>query len=321
MDRKEYQDTVNTAFPLRKGLEKDIIRRAYGKRKSRNFISSMAGVAALTVVILTAGIFLSDFEKSSQSRGNINVADNSNDGQGKIEQNLIQKMFTVKAYAAQTPQELMSGEQVSKVDLETGSAYYLSTENTNVYNKFYNLTEIADMTKYDELSEDGIRTVCYGFNLEVQGEDVESVTFTTDRGQFAKKIEYYNDILTDEERKTFFANYPECIGIGLKESSYSDLTPECVGDAENKTWAFVAVGDSYTVSVADQGNAENLYALTVSLPEESIPVEEDGKFGMFVQELIGSRIMISVTYDDGTTQSRELTITGSDGWNLQVSMD
>lgn len=171
-----------------------------------------------------------------------------------------------------------------------------------------------------------------GFNLKCVGEHIKSVTFTADRGGFAQiknltQAEYnkiHNSIPYVVER-----NKEESQG---KSSGSTSVTPNPgYGDGKSMELAsggwsgkgedgkqheeidgFLPVGNSYTVSYAEQDDYRIQYALRLTMTYAKKDVEENWDMKepnhRASKALAGTVVTITATYEDGHTASRQCVL-------------
>lgn len=317
MKQEEYRKTIEKAFPLRKELKQDMSRelfRTQNKKrgKKRYVISAVAAGVAAAAILCTMNLQQQADNGQQASSGNPVI---------DAVRNVAQKTFSLTVYAS----DEVDGTS-EPVSIEPGKEYVLSSDNTNVYNKFYNIYPQHYMPNEDELSDSGMKVAGYGFNIRVEGEDISEITFINKNGFFLKKIDYYyREALPEyeEEMKEFFAQYPYGYGIALKESAYKDLTPENTGADDTIMWYFVDAGNRYTVAYDQQGTADNLYALGFTAPaEEPFVLDEDNNWVStwlpYMDDFNNTVITVQVKYNDGSIEEKDIKLKTDDYWNMKI---
>jgi hypothetical protein len=189
--------------------------------------------------------------------------------------------------------------------------------------------------------ENGTQTYAQyvGFNLKCVGEHIKSVTFTADRGGFAKIVSLteqeagkigdsipYN---VEEARKTYQKdkkNYEKKVPgyhytIPDPNPNYGDGKSVELGSAwglekeQIEHDGFLPVGKSYTISYADQDDYTKQYACRITKTFTDAEVERMDRTGMkelfhqMSREIDGTIVTITATYEDGSAASKQCVLT------------
>lgn len=278
------------------------------KQMSRFVIPLVASVAL--IVILGVAIF-QDFGIGDETLKKIGAEIDEHD-------------FWLVAYAAES-----SNETMKKIP-EKLHEYIISSNNGNIANKLYTLTSVNgmpdEMKNRIENSEEMV--MCFGFNLQVEGEGIQSITYEALDSEFVKKIDYIWEM--DE---SVFQEYPECLGISSKEYFEEKGGKEYknCGDTEIQHWAFVPAGKSYTVPYEEQGNVENLYALKLLYDRRKI--EEASEYSRLNAEdnyqtindtlmtkVLGQKVKVVINYTDGCKDEMIIEIIHSGGMYMEIKI-
>ena len=172
-----------------------------------------------------------------------------------------------------------------------------------------------------------------GFNLKCVGEHIKSVTYTTDRGGFARIVnldsEEYKDVnlispdTAEQERKNFEKNRDSIL---KKDPNYKVPEPNPdYGDGNSvekgaswgpdkehmESYGYLPVGSSYTVSYADQDDHTKQYACRLPITYPDSEVEQMDQISMkelfhrSSQKIDGTVVTVTANYEDGTAASRQ----------------
>lgn len=146
----------------------------------------------------------------------------------------------------------------------------------------------------------------YDFYVQVEGNDIESITYTLNHEEFLKKTE----VSREDARKIANSrdDYEMISGKDWINTRWNaDCDPEQVqfiGDPEKESWVYTKAGTSYTVDYEKQNTNENVYAISVetSIPEYKSEnmrsrITEDAK--AFNQEMEDLEITVSVRKTNG----------------------
>ena len=286
-----------------------IIQQRRNKISNRFFIPLVAGI----VFTVIAGVLL---------LGDNNTYDSTN---RIVEAEKMIHGFSLVTYAAET-----SDKRVVKTP-EESHEYVISSNEGNIANRFYTLTSVEEMPeamkKRIETSEDLV--MCFGFNMIVEGDGIESITYEALDTEFVKKVDY-----SWNKDAELFEKYQDCLGIGSKEyfdGSNGREYKNC-GDTELKHWLFVPVGNSYTVPYEKQGDSRYLYALKVVYDKEKIYEAEeysslniDDNFktinDTITKRILGEKIKVKINYIDGCTEEMIVEITHSRGISMKIKIN
>ena len=196
--------------------------------------------------------------------------------------------------------------------------------------KLYTLASVNDMPEEmrNRIESSEELVMCFGFNLCVEGEGIESITYESLDSEFAKKIDYIW-----EKDMSIFQEYPECLGVSSKEyfkESNGKEYKNC-GNTEIQHWAFVPVGESYTVPYAEQGHSENLYAL--KLVYDRGKIEEANEYSglntednyqtindTLMTKVLGQKIKVIINYTDGCKDEMVVEIIHSGGMYMEIKI-
>lgn len=242
----------------------------------------------------------------------------------KIEAEIDEHAFSLVVYAAENSKETV------KETPEEFHKYIISSNHGNIANKIYTLTSVSDMPEKMrnriDLSEELV--LCFGFNLRVEGEEIESITYEAVNTEFVKKVDY-----NWGEDTEIFQEYPECLGIASKEyfNGSNGKEYENCGNTELKHWLFVPKGKSYTVPYAEQGSPENLYALKLVYDREKI--EKANEYSglntedhyqtindALMDKVLGQKIKVIINYTDGCRDEMIVEITHSGGMYMEIEI-
>lgn len=174
------------------------------------------------------------------------------------------------------------------------------------------VTGAADQDYYEQKNQDTVWTdeqsglkitfpfynifkAFYGFYCQIEGEGIESITYSLDQGVFYKKTECSveeAESLIEQER--YAANLEkECI---LKMEEHEGR--ECVyPDSQDKTrWLCEKAGSSYTVAYDEQNSPDFRYAIQ----------PEGGEGGNLQEALENTVVTITIQYQDGSTMQKHV---------------
>lgn len=237
---------------------------------------------------------------------------------------LEEHSFALMVYAAEDSTNML------KVNPEEAHEYIISSNKGRVANKFYSLTSNQEMPEamIDRIDSSEEIVICYGFNMRIEGEGIENITFESEKLEFAKKIEY--GWMKDRD---IFEEYPDCLGIASKEyyNGSGGTVYENCGNEENSHWIFVPVGNRYTVPYEKQGDSENLYALQLVYDRQQIEdaqeysrthIEDNFQTinDILINGVLGQEIKIIVTYEDGCKDELIIEITRSSGICMEIQI-
>lgn len=232
--------------------------------------------------------------------------------------------FALMVYAAED-----SKMEMKEIPMESHE-YIISSEDGTTANRFYRLVSVdgmpEEMKSRIDLSEELV--MCYGFNMRIEGEGIDSITYEALDTEFVKKIDY-----SWNEDMELFEKYPECLGISSKENFNGSNGKEYknCGNTEIRHWLFTPVGKKYTVSYEEQGSLENLYALKLSYDRKKI-VEaaeysrlntEDNYHTIndeLIKAILGQKIKVKVNYADGCSEEMVIEITHVGGMCMKVQV-
>lgn len=175
-----------------------------------------------------------------------------------------------------------------------------------------------------------------GFNLKCVGEHIKSVTYTTDRGGFARIVnlesEEYKDVnlvspdAAEQARKNFEKMKDSIL---KKDPNYKVPEPNPnYGDGKSveggaswgldkehiESYGYLPVGSSYTVSYADQDDYTKQYACRLPITYSDSEVEQMDQISMkelfhrSSQKIDGTVVTVTANYEDGTTASKQCVL-------------
>lgn len=268
-------------------------------------------VASVALIIITGAVLFRNFGISDETLE-------------KIEAEIDRHDFSLIVYAAES-----SNETIKKIP-EKLHEYIISSKNGNIANKLYTLTSVnsmpEEMKNRIENSEEMV--MCFGFNLHVEGEGIESITYEALDSEFAKKIDYIW-----EKDASIFGEYPECLGISSKEyfEEKSGKEYRNCGNTKIQHWAFVPAGKSYTVPYEEQGNVEYLYALKLLYDRRKI--EEANEYSglntkdnyqtindTLMTKVLGQKVKVIINYTDGCKDEMVIEIIHSGGMYMEIKI-
>lgn len=307
MNNKFISDVLNEIDEMY--IDEAIKTQQRSKKQMNKFIIPL--VASIALIIIAGFILFPNhgvYEQPSE----------------KIEAEVNKHTFSLVAYAAESSKETI------KQTPEEFHKYIISSNNGNVANRIYTLFSVSDMPEKMrnriDLAEELV--MCFGFNLRVEGEGIESITYESLDAEFAQKIDYIW-----EEDVSIFQDYPECLGVTQKEyfnESYGMEYENC-GNTEIKHWVFVPKGKSYTVPYAEQGNSENLYALKLVYNREKIDkANEYSRLNAednyqtindaLMDKVLGQKIKVIINYTDGCKDEMVIEIIHSNGRYMEIKI-
>ena len=241
-----------------------------------------------------------------------------------IESEIENHSFSLVVYAAE------DSEHTEKETPEESHEYIISSNNGKIANKIYILTSVNEMAEEMknriDLAEEMV--MCFGFNMSIEGEGIQSITYETEDAEFAKKIEY-----NWHQDKELFKRYPDCLGVASKEyyEGCKGIAYENCGKKENKHWIMVPAGKSYTVPYEKQGDSEYLYAL--KLIYERKVIEEAQEYSrlnvednyqtinkILASEVLGKKIKLTINYVDGCKEEMVVEIIYTGGRYMKVQI-
>lgn len=298
-------------------------RKNRKRKKQRIIVAALVSMAACTGLFLLIRGMLPENAKEE-----IAVSDRRQES--AVNGDVISQekhLFSLTVYAAPNDQGV-----AEKTIMKENEEYTLVSEGSAIVNKLYNLGSDEAMPEdmIDGIETDPFLHVFYGFNLSVEGEDIEQISFQNLDGTFAQKVEY-DWSMTREQKQAFFEEHPDCYGVGEKESATLDGDRyEYCGDKEIRNWAFIPAGEQYAVPYEEQGNGDYLYSLQVKVARSDLEHarEEDEKNGNFDSSnrlaedaLTGIRIRVTATFKDGSTGEKIVEITGSTGRSVKIRLE
>lgn len=139
----------------------------------------------------------------------------------------------------------------------------------------------------------------YGFYCQVEGDGIDSITYSLDQGVFYHKYEYsqVQAYLLGEQEQYAANTEKECI-LRLEEHENRD----CVyPDSQDKTrWLYEEAGSSYTVDYDQQDSAEHRYAIR--------PGAVSGEEGEVLQEALeNTTVTITIRYQNGSLVQKHVS--------------
>lgn len=297
-----------------KYIEEAIKIQQTSDKKKMHFKLSFFTATAAALIFLVGGIFLQ-----------------TNDGKHNNVTNYFpsemkEHTFSLVVYAKD------SSENTTSQILENSHEYILSTEQGNVANKFYRLVSMDSISEnigqQTLLSDEEI--MGFGFNVQIEGEGIESITYETEGTEFLKKVEYYGEKGTEEQTSM---DDPEAIGISSKEyylGSNGKKYENC-GNEEIKQWMFVPAGTSYTVPYNQQGSSDHLYALKLVYNKKELQEAQEYSSAHVEDQFqtindfitggaVGKEISVTVNYEDGYQDHFMMKITHCGGFSMKVSV-
>lgn len=289
----------------------DAVKIQYKKKKKSNkYIISLVACISLIIVV---GVFLHS-----------NYGPNKNPLESLDYPSINNHSFALMVYAAED-----SKMEMKEIPVKSHE-YIISSENGTTANRFYRLVSVdgmpEEMKSRIDLSEELV--MCFGFNMWIEGEGIDSITYEALDTEFVKKIDY-----SWNEDRDLFEKYPECLGISSKEcfnGSNGKEYKNC-GNTEIRHWLFTPAGKKYTVSYEEQGSLENLYALKLSYDRKKI-VEaaeysssntEDNYHTIndeLIKAILGQKIKVKVNYADGCSEEMVIEITHVGGVYMKVQV-
>lgn len=297
-----------------KYIEEAIKIQQTSDKKKMHFKLSFFTATAAALIFLVGGIFLQTNEGKHNNVTNYFPSE------------MKEHTFSLVVYAKE------SSENTTSQVLENSHEYILSTEHGNVANKFYRLVSM------DSISENiGQQTLPsdeeimgYGFNVKIEGEGIESITYETEETEFLKKIEYPRNNGAEEQTS---ADDPGAVGFAAKEyyQGSNGKKYENCGNEEIEHWLFVPAGTSYTVPYDQQGSSDHLYALKLVYNKKELQEAQEYSHthtedefrtinDFVINGAVGKEIFVTVNYEDGYQDHFMMKITHCGGFSMKVTV-
>lgn len=293
----------------------EAIKMQQNRKKDKPYLKLfLSAAAAAAVIFLFGGIFLQTNDSKQNPVTNYFPSE------------MKEHTFSLVVYAKE------SSENTTSQVLENSHEYTLSTEHGNVANKFYRLVSM------DSISENiGQQTLPsdeeimgYGFNVKIEGEGIESITYETEETEFLKKIEYPRNNGTEEQTS---ADDPGAVGFAAKEyyQGSNGKKYENCGNEEIEHWLFVPAGTSYTVPYDQQGSSDHLYALKLVYNKKELQEAQEYSYthtedefrtinDFIINGAVGKEIFVTVNYEDGYQDHFMMKITHCGGFSMKVTV-
>lgn len=264
-----------------------------------------------------------------------------------------QNPFILEAYAAEnnaaSSSNNPSSQSAAKFGLSLTRKISVSGIDCSKAQADFSIYNTSGILKEDDTST--IYAKYLGFNLKCVGKHIKSVTYSTDRGGFAQvkslpvkqflaiqnSIPYNVEQFTEDFKKygkEWQKKDPEHkILIPTPNPNYGDgksmEVDQCgwgVDDHHMEYDGFLPVGKSYTISYADQDDYTKQYVLRIT---KSISKADEKKWDAagdmkswnhtLLKAMEGTGVTITATYEDGSTCSRQCTMTlDTKTWELHA---
>ena len=252
-----------------------------------------------------------------------------------------QNPFVLKAYAAE-----ISPEARRSVTSKPHEKFGLSVMRpVDIYgkkltNSFYEQTGASYYRDFNILREDGDNLVFaayIGFNLKCVGQHIKSVSYRTDRGQFARIKP-----ITEQEFRHLGDTIPYAVKQ-MEEMAKKDpqgSAPHYVpnlnyGDGKSievpntgivdDWYGYLPAGTSYALRYADQDNPSIQYACRVikTISKKECEEADNTDIRKVPHEILkavdGTVVTITATYEDGSTASKQCVLTlDTDSWSYRA---
>lgn len=291
-----------------------------------------AAVLALAALTVTGAL---TFPNYSVRSGPEQSAAEAVSGSRSADTLAMKNPFVITAYAAEKDAEPKALSKTAGISL-TRQVSITGIDLTQFAGAQGGASFYNDLNLLREEGDDQLYAQYVGFNLKCVGEHIKSVTFTTDRGGFAQIVnldsEEYKDVnLTtpydaEQERKNF-EEYKD--SILQKDPNYKVPEPNPnYGDGksveEGADWGpdkehmeyygYLPVGDSYTVSYADQDDYTKQYACRLPITYSKAEVERMDQISMkeifhrSSLKIDGTVVTVTANYEDGTKASKQCVL-------------
>jgi hypothetical protein len=344
---RETPDVKNRVMAAAYGHEaRDVseMRRIHRRQVMKYAVSFVLVAAVLCGALTIPKAFLPSAESvkrpttqtktSSQQRR----PSSQNNAGGTLAQ---QNPFVLKAYAAETSSEVRHSI-ASKPNEKFGLSVMRPVDiyGKKLTNSFYEETGASYYRDFNILREDGDNLVFaayIGFNLKCVGQHIKSVSYRTDRGQFARIKP-----ITEQEFRHIGETIPYAVKR-IRESARKDpqgTAPNYVpnmnyGDGKSievpnigitdDWYGYLPVGTSYMLRYADQDNSSIQYACRVTKTISKKECEEADKTDIrkvphdIIKAVDGTVVTVTATYEDGSTASKQCVLTlDTDSWSYRA---
>lgn len=185
----------------------------------------------------------------------------------------------------------------------------VSVEDTVYYDEKLGL-EIT-MPFYNEFSsysgDDKKARSMYGFYCNVEGENIDSITYTLDKGKFYKKEEVSQDELHEKSKDSNFwgSVNKECI-VSADEHKQQEKECKFIGNPEKGSWCYNydEQYNSYTVKYEEQSDLDHQYAIEVEAEYNGVSNKTADLVQLVHEQLEQTKITIDIKYKDGRTEQK-----------------
>lgn len=135
----------------------------------------------------------------------------------------------------------------------------------------------------------------FGFFCQVKGENIDSITYSLNKGSFFHKTEIHKNEIIENEK----VSRKECI---LKSEQHKDGC-EYIGDQEKLLYRLDHAGSSYNVEYENQTNIEHQYLIGVENNDTIIGESNDAVKNVH-NELERTIVTIEIHFNDGSIETR-----------------
>ncbi len=164
-----------------------------------------------------------------------------------------------------------NNESDTKVEQSSDINSLLANMKMEDQNITFDIWDCSSVASNQSSNEDSLHGY-YNLYTQIDGTDIDYITFSLNQGEFLKKTEagegeQTNNLVDDSVE---LIHSKDCI-VGTWGSEHSNKDCEYIGDKTKTGWIYTKAGSSYTVDYSKQNTNENVYAIAVTtdLPEYS----------------------------------------------------